>query len=457
MSVDNRQAGVSGSQSPSASGSMGSVQWQGMVQTCALVTASLSEVLSQFWGVPMKVVFLGISDKAHYFWRMDDFHVSQLQLEKMTDSAKTPAMALLRLSESLCATLLTRVLGPRPTSQSDFSFRQLSPLEATILNEFSRDLLGTFKKELVQKEWVKKPAPKSKNQLLQLVWVVALEEPALNLESIMDPAEAIRFLEGLEVGKIVLSLPANALQCTVGSEAESQWPAVPDEFFFHIQAPARIYLGGTRVALADLDHLEPEDIIVLDDSHISTMALIAPDSGEHFPFTVEIRDPEAITLPYQQEFDEMDTPSPGGLARQKLWDNLMIDVGAEFEPIKLPLKQIKQMSEGLVIEMGDLVHNRVSLHIEGKTLAYGELIIVGDKFGVRVSQVIPEEGEPAELGTMALLSSQARPSQPVNVVPPAAENPPAQEMAPAEEEMSLDNFLNEDFDETGEGGEEEDW
>ncbi len=448
--MDTRQAGTSGIRPPSASGSTGLTQWQTMVQAGVSVTPSLSELLSQFWGVPMKVVFFGVSDKAHYFWRMDDFHVSQLQLERVTDTSKTPATALLRLSEGLCATLLTRVLGPRALSQSAFSFRQLSPLEATILNELSRDLLGTFKKELV-----KKPAPKSNSRLVQLLWMVALDEPAQNLEATMDQSEAIQFLESLEVGKIVLSLPVNALQAKMEPATGSQRPVVPDDFFFHVQAPAQIYLGASRVALADLDNLERGDMIVLDESHISLMFLIAPDSGEHLPFPVEIPNPQAITIPYRQEFDEMDTHTQGGSARQKLWDNLMIEVGAEFEPIKLPLKQIKQMSEGLVIEMGDLVHNRVSLHVEGKTLAYGELIIVGDKFGVRVSQVISEDREP-ELASVPLIPLQAS-SRNTNA---RMQLEPSQEMVPVEEEMSLDNFLNEDFDETEDDDEEEegeDW
>jgi flagellar motor switch protein FliN/FliY len=454
MIVNSHQTGAAGAMSPSASGLTGIGPWQAMVQTCVSVTPSLSELLFQFWGVPMKVVFFGISDKPHYFWRMDDFHVSQLQLERVTDtSSKTPATALLRLSEGLCATLLTRVLGARDLSQSAFSFRQLSPLEATILNELSRDLLGIFKKELLQK-----PAPKSNPRLLQLLWMVALDETAQNLEPMMGPSEAIQFIEGMELGKIVLSLPANALRAEIEPETAQQQAVVPDHFFFHVQAPARIYLGSSRVALADLDNLERGDMIVLDNSHISRMALIVPDSDEHLPFSVEIPNPQAITIPYQQEFDQMDTHTQGGSARQKLWDNLMIEVGAEFEPVKLPLKQIKQMSEGLVIEMGDLLHNQVSLHVEGKTLAYGQLIIVGDKFGVRVNQVVAEEKD-SELASIPLVSSQAS-SEKTNSKGKIAQKKqavPSQERLPAEEEVSLDKFLNEDFDETGEDGEGEDW
>jgi hypothetical protein len=149
----------------------------------------------------------------------------------------------------------------------------------------------------------------------------------------------------------------------------------------------------------------------------------------------------------------MDTQSSITSAKQALWDNLMIEVGAEFEPIKLPLKQLKQMTEGLVIEMGDLVHNRVCLQVEGKTLAWGELIIVGDKFGVRVCKVDPAHSHGAAAETVEM---------PAPVMPEMAAMPPAephqalpqQAMPGAAETENLDNFLNEDFDDTFDDDEE---
>lgn len=432
--------------------------WTAIVQACVSVTPALTELLSTFWGVPLKLVFLGASSSTHYFWRADDFHVSRLQLEKTADSNDTQAMALLRLSEALCATLLTRVLGPRSSSLPGFSFKQLSPLEATILNELSRDLLAAFRKSLL-----KKPSRRAQSGQLHFVWVVALEEPERDLEQVMDRREALQFLEGLETGKIVLSVPASAVQVPETEFAPEVTHEVTDDFFFHAEATARIFVGSGQVPLVDLDGLEPGDLIVLEESEASRMALIEPQSGDRLPFQVEIANPQSITIPYTQEFDGMDTQPSGGTTRQQLWDNLMIEVGAEFEPVKLPLKQLKQMSEGLIIELGDLVHNRVSLRVEGKALALGELVIVGDKFGVRVSRLLAD-GDQHQMAALPASTSEspqkksAKPNQeaaqpkaqPVQV---AATEQPA---ADAEEEVNLDNFLNEDFDEALEEG-EEDW
>jgi flagellar motor switch/type III secretory pathway protein FliN len=160
---------------------------------------------------------------------------------------------------------------------------------------------------------------------------------------------------------------------------------------------------------------------------------------------VEIQHQQRITIPYTQEFAMMETQSHS--AKQSLWDNLMIEVDASFEPIKLPLKQLKQMTEGLVIEMGDLVHNRIALQVEGKTLAWGELLIVGDKFAVRINQVATNPG--AEEAASHSGHVGALPADSSAALLPAAQGGIA-------EEAHSDQYLDKDFDEIADD-DEEDW
>jgi flagellar motor switch protein FliN/FliY len=397
----------------------------------------LAETLRQFWGLEVQLTFFAVSDTMHYFWRLDDFHVSQLTLDT-AQSGLEPATALLRLSDGACSALLTRVMGPRKTG---FSFKQISPLEATVLNEFSRDLLAHFKKQLLRK-----PGKHHSNDTLHLMWVFTLEETSVLYQTTQQ------YQVALDLGKIILSIPLDAIRLKPYPYAsDSSQAMVPDAFFFQAKGQARIFLGTTRVALADLEQLEPEDVIVLENSHANTMFVIEPESGERIPFQSEIRQKQRLTIPYTQELAMMDTQQQSTIsAKQALWDNLMIEVGAEFEPIKLPLKQIKQMTEGLVIEMGDLVHNRIRLQVEDKVLAWGELIIVGDKFGVRICQVAANQSldgqSDMDQGALATLGPS-----------PSVDQSAAQPMEePSAEEENLDNFLNEDFDDTFED-DEEDW
>jgi flagellar motor switch/type III secretory pathway protein FliN len=406
--------------------------WQPAVHLASRITPRLADVIQHFWGLPVRLRFFSVSLESHYYWRQDDFHVSQLVLGDAEQSSEPAGAALLRISDTTCASLLEKVLGSR---QKPFNFKQISPLEAAILNDFSRDLLACLMKGMLRK--VRGTSTSSPEQA-HFIW-------NLQIEGETGPDVTA------ETGRIVLSVPPEYLR--LFDEAPMPAQSVPDDFFFHVLAEARIRLGRARLPLAELNALEPGDWVVLDDSDTEAMALVDPHSGEALSFLVEIAQRQRLIVPYTQELAIMDTEQAE--ARQNLWDNLMIDVNAEFAPVKLPLKQLKQMSEGLIVEVGDLVQNQIALQVEGKTLAWGELIIVGDKFGVRVTKV--EAAEDAEHG----------------MAPHADDAPDEDEDAETHEEYDdeededdedasddesddndedLDNFLNEDFED-----DEEDW
>ncbi|HEY9746148.1 MAG TPA: FliM/FliN family flagellar motor switch protein [Oculatellaceae cyanobacterium] len=388
--------------------------WQAAVRLASEATSKLNEVIQTFWGIPTSLKLLSVSLETHYYWRQDDFHVSQLVLGDATHSQEPANTALLRISSDTCAALLRRVLGERENSRKAFDFRQMSPLETTILNDFSRDLLACLMKNLLRKSNSSVSGPP-----LHFLWV--LQVPS-NEQS-----------DAFEAGKIVLSIPPACLKPVKLDNTPAG--EIPDDFFFHVPMEVRIRIGQTRLPLASLPDLEPGDWVVLEESDIQRMALIDPERGEALSFPVEIAQKQKFTVPYTQELATMETQQAE--ARQNLWDNLMIEVNAEFAPIKLPLKQLKQMTEGLVVEVGDLANSQIILQVEGKTLAQGELIIVGDKFGVRLTHVEGLE-QPAPMAVAE--ASEA-------VEEPAANTEPDE----ADNEDDLDNFLNDSFDD------EEEW
>jgi flagellar motor switch protein FliN/FliY len=427
----------------------------------------MEEIIHQFWGLSSGLAFLAVSEELQYFWQSEDYYVSQLQIASATEHRPHPVIALLRLSQSLCAALLEQVLGHRATgkeqgsedeigtviwsayeSGSDFDFKRMSPLEASILSEFSKEILLCLRRQLIAR--LDDRAGNSGEEI-HLLWTVqpyASGEPP-------EPGSTDRF----PVGTLILSLPPEALK--VPKPTQEMAPRLQDDFFYHLTLPFGFYLGSGKMALADVHQLESDDIVVLEASRIDRLFLIEPDTGERFPFSVkpdELRRRAPLSIPamqqdQQQESLDMKTPARGQQAAsrgQSLWDNLMIDVSAEFEPVQLPLKHLKQMTEGVVVEMGDLLHNKVRLQVEGKTLARGELVIVGDHFGVRVLEVVDETAESGEIQAVKPNRQEA--------VEPAEESPLGEEEDRHDdvenpedshgesEEEDLDDFLN-DFDE----------
>ena len=53
----------------------------------------------------------------------------------------------------------------------------------------------------------------------------------------------------------------------------------------------------------------------------------------------------------------------------------------------MTLGELKQISEGLVIDVGSVYENKIKLRVENQIVATGELVILNDRYGVRIEEV----------------------------------------------------------------------
>ena len=74
-----------------------------------------------------------------------------------------------------------------------------------------------------------------------------------------------------------------------------------------------------------------------------------------------------------------------------MWDTIQVEIGAEFEKVKMSLGELKQISEGLVVDIGSVYDNKIELKVENKIVADGELVIINDRYGVKINQVYTED------------------------------------------------------------------
>ena len=119
-----------------------------------------------------------------------------------------------------------------------------------------------------------------------------------------------------------------------------------------------------------------------------------------------------------------------------MWDSILVDIVAEFDNVKLTLGELKQISEGLVIDVGSVYDNKIKLRVENQVVATGELVILNDRYGVRIDSV-KKAKEPAP---KAAVSSEKTPA-------PAAKKAakPADEKAKKKPENADENFDYSDF------------
>lgn len=68
-----------------------------------------------------------------------------------------------------------------------------------------------------------------------------------------------------------------------------------------------------------------------------------------------------------------------------------LDVRVELGRRKLPLADVLQMTSGSVIELEKLVGEPLSIYANGRFIAEGEAVVIDEKFGVRITNLAPEQ------------------------------------------------------------------
>ena len=134
-----------------------------------------------------------------------------------------------------------------------------------------------------------------------------------------------------------------------------------------------------------------------------------------------------------------------------MWDTIQVEINAEFEKVKLTLGELKQISEGLVVDIGSVYDNKIDLKVEDKIVASGELIIINDRYGVKINQIFTEEKNQASQNAQILddlypQEPQQMPQQSYEqeVPQPQQEEPPL--VQDENSEVNEEDFDYSDFD-----------
>lgn len=85
--------------------------------------------------------------------------------------------------------------------------------------------------------------------------------------------------------------------------------------------------------------------------------------------------------------------TPGGGAKSHVNDiNMILDIPVqltvELGRTKIPIKHILQLAQGSVVELDGLAGEPMDVLINGCLIAQGEVVVVNEKFGIRLTDVI---------------------------------------------------------------------
>lgn len=318
----------------------------------ATFTSKIRELISDFWGLDFELKLFAIGENSNVLFKGDKYFVTQIKVTKNLSVG-------VRLSQSAIRSILDEALG---RSEKPFRMEDLSELEVKIITSFNDYLYNGIQKILIPVEKIDKNAVE--DSLCHMVFYLSVK--------------------GRDFGKLVLSIPTNLIEPEL-VKCEQEKFSIAN--FKTSKTDVRIKVGSSKIKLGEVKSLQVEDIVLLENSNIYKMKIC--NEGREIEFNIS-PDP-SIILNTDNEGEEMEDNTQ---SVSNLWDNIQVDINAEFEKVQISLGELKQISEGLVVDIGSIYDNRIDLRVENKLVAKGELVIINDRYGVRIDEVIKDEVPP---------------------------------------------------------------
>lgn len=75
----------------------------------------------------------------------------------------------------------------------------------------------------------------------------------------------------------------------------------------------------------------------------------------------------------------------------RLLENIEVRLSVEVGRTELTIRDLLRLSEGSVIELDRLAGDPLDVLVNGTPIAKGEVVMVGERFGIRFGQIIDPE------------------------------------------------------------------
>ena len=307
----------------------------------SIFTPAVEKCSNEFFFEGFEYKLASISTNMNILSQNETFFVTKVKINSKND-------VYIRISQNAINVILDKVLGK---NNRRFNLTEVTELEARIVTAFN-----DFLYETLSPNFSIEPHRRY-NEIVHLTYFVKSE--------ISDSA-----------AKFIISLPKEILQ---PKSLECNVQRFNDIDFAHSPVEVNLILGNTTFPVADIKKLDVGDIVVFENSNSSEMTLVCNNIIQKFQVTPN----DKIVEPYE---------TGGGFGMDEnlntnLWDSIQVDMSAEFDKVKVTLGELKSIEEGLIVDLCSVYDNNVSLKVGGKLIASGELVIINDRFGVRISNI----------------------------------------------------------------------
>lgn len=307
----------------------------------SIFTPTVESCSSEFFFDGFEYKLASISTNMNVLSQNETFFVTKVKINSKND-------VYIRISQEAINVILDKVLGK---NNRRFDLTEVSELEARIITAFNDALY-----ENLSANFTIEPQRRY-TEILHLTYFVKSE--------VSDSA-----------AKFIISVPKDIL---TPQALQAKEPRFDDRDFAQCPVEVNLLLGTTTFPITDIKKLDVGDIVVFENSNYSEMTLRCGSIVQKFQVKPNIK----IVEPYE-------TGGGDGMednTNVNLWDSIQVDMAAEFDKVKVTLGELKSIEEGLIVDLCSVYDNKVALKVGGKTVASGELVIINDRFGVRIEKV----------------------------------------------------------------------
>ncbi|MCC5851262.1 MAG: flagellar motor switch protein FliN [Alkalimonas sp.] len=93
------------------------------------------------------------------------------------------------------------------------------------------------------------------------------------------------------------------------------------------------------------------------------------------------------------ELDELKEDSPAGGEDKLKLDTILdipVTISMEVGRSKISIRNLLQLNQGSVVELERVAGEPLDVLVNGTLIAHGEVVVVNDKFGIRLTDVISQ-------------------------------------------------------------------
>lgn len=304
----------------------------------------------EFFNNNFELMFIGLSKNINCLINDESCFVTKVRINSDYEM-------FFRITATAIKIILDKVLGK---SKSKFNINKISELEAKVITAYNGFMFDALKQILTEPD----PTALKRTNFDVIHLTFLLKDTDINVKS---------------AGKIVITLPQALL---APEQINSSGDKFADDSFPETETYAKVLVGETKFKLYDLKNLEPDDVVVFENSNIEKLHLSIQEDE------MEININPNMDLLINEENDGGEEMSD---SHKNIWDSIEVDMYAEFDAVKIKLGELKAIENGLVVDLTSLYDNKVTLKVEGNPIATGSLVIVNDRYGVKIDEVLTAE------------------------------------------------------------------